>query len=191
MEMQRKMLQSFGSLNGGGGGFVGVGGVSVCECFPRRLYYSWAEGGAPSRLLPFPATRWIHTVRLAPLCGSEWCHCRATHVALTASNHSPCVVGTIHSAWQQHHSHHLSVIVGGWYFPRGVAVHHHGVARHVNMSAIKPLQIDTAQTRLDIHPLLLASFFFSHFSPAPAKTSHWPSHWHWSISAWTTTTTKI
>lgn len=57
MEMQRKMLQSFGSLNGGGGGFVGVGGVSVCECFPRRLYYSWAEGGAPSRLLPFPATR--------------------------------------------------------------------------------------------------------------------------------------
>lgn len=26
------------------------------------------------------------------------------------------------------------------------------------------------------------------FSPAPAKTSHWPSHWHWSISAWTTAT---
>lgn len=94
----------------------------------------WIEAVLPKGCLWFQFLN--ECTSSCPLCGCEWCHCQPPHVALTAPNHTSCVVGTSHSAMQQHCFFYLPITVSGWHFPWGVVVCQDGVGPRVHMSSI-------------------------------------------------------
>lgn len=71
-------------------------------------------------------SQWIHIgvcVSRLPLCGCEWCHCQPPHVALTAPNHTSCVVRTSRSTLQPHWFCYVSITVVWGVLCPGCVVH--------------------------------------------------------------------
>lgn len=106
-------------------------------------------------------SQWIHIgvcVSRLPLCGCEWCHCQPPHVALTAPNHTSCVVRTSRSTLQPHWFCYVSITVVWGVLCPGCVVHQDSGGHRVH----QPFFFRLIPYKPD--------FFFSspHFSSAPS-----------------------